>query len=119
MELWYKEVDQAQSIYERYVLVHPETKNWIRYARFEESQGFIDNARNIYERATEFFGDEWLDGKFYAAFARFEESCQEYERSRTIFKYALDKIPKPQAVDLFKAYTHFEKSIETELALNL
>uniref|UniRef100_A0A1X7VRQ6 Pre-mRNA-splicing factor Syf1/CRNKL1-like C-terminal HAT-repeats domain-containing protein n=1 Tax=Amphimedon queenslandica TaxID=400682 RepID=A0A1X7VRQ6_AMPQE len=103
------EVDKAQSIYERFILVHSETKNWICYARFEESQGFIDNARNIFERATEFFGDEGLDEKLYMAFAQFEESCQEYERSHTIFKYALDKIPKPRAVDLFKAYTHFEK----------
>ena len=109
MELRYKEIDNARAIYERFIIVQPETKNWIRYARFEENQGYIDNARNVFERATEFFGDEGLDEKLYIAFARFEEGCQEYERARTIYKYALDKIPKSQVVDLFKAYTHFEK----------
>lgn len=109
MELRYKEIDNCRSIYERFILVHPEPKNWIRYARFEESQGYIDNGRHVFERATEFFGEEGLDEKLYISFARFEESCQEYERARAIYKYALDKIAKTQVVDLFKAYTHFEK----------
>jgi crooked neck len=109
MELRYKEIDNCRSIYERFILVHPEPKNWIRYARFEESQGYLDNARHIFERATEFFGEEALDEKLYIAFARFEENAQEYERARAIYKYALDKIPKSQVMDLFKAYTHFEK----------
>ena len=109
MELRYKEIDNCRSIYERFILVHPEPKNWIRYARFEENQGYIDNARHVFERATDFFGEESLDEKLYIAFARFEESCQEYERARAIYKYALDKIPKTQVVELFRAYTHFEK----------
>ena len=109
MELRYKELDRARMIFERFVQIHPETKNWIRYARFEDSHGFVANARNVYERATEFFGDEYLDEKLYIAFAKFEENCREYERARAIFKYALDHIPKHQAEELFKAYTHFEK----------
>ena len=30
-ELRYKELDRARSIYERFCLVHPEVKNWIKY----------------------------------------------------------------------------------------
>ena len=29
-ELRYKELDRARSIYERFCLVHPEIKNWIK-----------------------------------------------------------------------------------------
>ena len=108
-EVRYKEVNKARSIYERLIVVHPETRNWLCYANFEASQGFMDKSRNIFERATEFFENQGFDEKLYIAFARFEESCQKYERSRTILKYALDKNPKPQAVDLFNAYSNFEK----------
>lgn len=33
----------------------------------------------------------------------------QFERVRVIYKYALDKIPKNQAQELFKYYTMFEK----------
>lgn len=109
MEMRYKEVDRARHIYERFIQVHPEVKNWIRYARFEEHNGFLANARNVFERASEFFGEYHMDENLYRAFARFEEGAREYDRARTIYKYALEHIPKQNAQELFKAYTHFEK----------
>ena len=109
MEMRYKEVDRARHIYERFVQVHPKHNNWICYARFEEANGFPANARNVFERATDFFGEENLDEKLFIAFARFEEGCREYERARTIFKFALERISKEEARELFKVYTHFEK----------
>ena len=37
-------------------------------------------------------------------------SClPQFERVRVIYKYALDRIPKQQAQELFKNYTMFEK----------
>lgn len=33
-ELRYKELDRARSIYERFCLVHPEIKNWIKLVLF-------------------------------------------------------------------------------------
>ena len=89
--------------------MHPEVRNWIRYARFEEQNGYVTNARNVFERAVEYFGEDHLDERLFISFAKFEEGCREYERARTIYKYALDLIPKKEAEDLFKAYTHFEK----------
>lgn len=109
MESRYKEVQRARLIYERFIQCHPEVKNWIRYSRFEELNGSLANARNVFERAAEFFGDEHLDEKLFTSFAKFEEGCQEYERARTIYKYALEHIPKQKAQDLFKSYTQFEK----------
>ena len=105
--------EQCSSYYETmsllYIQVHPEVRNWIRYARFEEQNGYTANARNVFERAVEYFGEDHMEERLFVAFAKFEEACREYERARTIYKYALDLIPKKEAEDLFKAYTHFEK----------
>ncbi|CAJ1077698.1 hypothetical protein INR49_018007 [Xyrichtys novacula] len=105
-ELRYKEVDKARTIYERYIL---ECFNWIKYARFEEKHGYIAHSRKVYERAVEFFGEEHVEENLFVAFAKFEETQKEFERVRVIYKYALDRIPKSQAQELFKYYTMFEK----------
>uniref|UniRef100_A0AAQ5YTB9 Crooked neck-like protein 1 n=1 Tax=Amphiprion ocellaris TaxID=80972 RepID=A0AAQ5YTB9_AMPOC len=108
-ELRYKEVDKARTIYERYILLLLFLKNWIKYARFEEKHGYIAHSRKVYERSVEFFGEEHVDENLFVAFARFEETQKEFERVRVIYKYALDRIPKHQAQELFKNYTMFEK----------
>ncbi|XP_060109579.1 crooked neck-like protein 1 isoform X2 [Heteronotia binoei] len=108
-ELRYKEVDRARTIYERFVIVHPDVKNWIKYARFEEKHGYFAHARKVFERAVEFFGEDHMDEHLYVAFAKFEENQKEFERVRVIYKYALDRIPKHEAQELFKNYTIFEK----------
>lgn len=59
------------------MLVHPEVKNWIKYARFEEQNGYISSARKIYERAVEFFGEDNMDEKLFLAFSKFEENQKE------------------------------------------
>ncbi|XP_062857787.1 crooked neck-like protein 1 [Trichomycterus rosablanca] len=108
-ELRYKEVEKARTIYERFVIIHPEVKNWIKYARFEDKHGYIAHGRKVFERAVEFFGEEYIDENLFVAFARFEEKQKEFERVRVIYKFALDRIPKHQAQELFKNYTVFEK----------
>nr|XP_060630070.1 crooked neck-like protein 1 isoform X2 [Anolis sagrei ordinatus] len=108
-ELRYKEVDRARAIYERFVIVHPDVKNWIKYARFEEKHSYFAHARKVFERAVEFFGEEHMNEHLYVAFAKFEENQKEFERVRVIYKYALDRIPKHEAQELFKNYTIFEK----------
>ncbi|KAM6128242.1 LOW QUALITY PROTEIN: crooked neck-like protein 1 [Pterocles gutturalis] len=108
-ELRYKEVDRARTIYERYILLHPDVKNWIKYARFEEKHSYLLTARKVYERAVEFFGEEHMNEHLYVAFAKFEENQKEFERVRVIYKYALDRIQKQDAQNLFKNYTIFEK----------
>ncbi|XP_063976265.1 protein crooked neck [Diachasmimorpha longicaudata] len=108
-ELRYKEIDRARSIYEKFVTVHPEVKHWIKYARFEESHGFINGARKVYERAVWFYGDENIDEKLFIAFAKFEEGQKEHERTRVIYKYALDRLPKDKTQEIYKAYTIHEK----------
>ena len=85
----YKEYDRARGIYERFILCHPEVTNWIKYAKWEERLGAVTRARNVYERAIDFYGDEFLDERLFVNFAKFEERQREYERARVIYKYAL------------------------------
>lgn len=58
-------------------MVHPEVKNWIKYARFEEKHGYIAHGRKVYERAVEFFGEDHVDENLFVAFAKFEETQKE------------------------------------------
>ncbi|TKS75346.1 Crooked neck-like protein 1 [Collichthys lucidus] len=101
--------EQAWHSYINFELRYKEVKNWIKYARFEEKHGYIAHSRKVYERAVEFFGEEHVDENLFVAFAKFEETQKEFERVRVIYKYALDRIPKHQAQELFKYYTMFEK----------
>jgi crooked neck len=59
------------------VIVHPEVKNWIKYAKFEEKNSYINSARSIYERAVEYFGEDNMDEKLIISFAKFEEGQKE------------------------------------------
>jgi tetratricopeptide (TPR) repeat protein len=76
---------------------HPpagEPKHWLKYANFEMFHGDLVNARAVYERAVEYFGEDNMDPDLYLSFAKFEESCKEHERARAIYQLALAKIPK-------------------------
>lgn len=58
-------------------MVHPEVKNWIKYARFEERHGYIAHSRKVFERAVEFFGEDHIEENLFVAFAKFEEVQKE------------------------------------------
>jgi crooked neck len=60
-------------------------KNWLKYAKFEEKNQYISSARRIYERAVEYFGDEYLDESLMVAFAKFEESQREVGCRKVLF----------------------------------
>lgn len=109
MEIRYGEIERARGIYERFILAHIDVKNWIKYAKFELHNSDPTKCRNVYERAVTFFGEDHMEETLYVAFARFEELQKEYERAKAIYKYALAKIPKAKAPELFNAYTQFEK----------
>jgi len=91
------------------VYIHPEIKNWVKYARYEERFHFVQKGREVFERAVEFYGDDILKPELFAAFARYEERQKEYERARAIYKYAIDKIDRKDTEELLKSYTIFEK----------
>ena len=43
------------------VAMSTKSKNWIKYCRFEESHGYINSCRRVFERAVEFYGDDHLE----------------------------------------------------------
>lgn len=109
MECRYREFDRARGILERFTVVHPEPKNWIKWARFEEENGTSDLVRDVFGSAIEALGDDFMDEKLFMAYAKFEAKLKEYERARAIYKYALDRMPRSRSANLHKAYTTFEK----------
>lgn len=72
LEERYNELDRASAIYERFIGCKPVPKNWIAWSKFEEDRGQagtfigvhmgladgIDKAREVFQTALEFFGDE-------------------------------------------------------------
>ena len=109
LEKRYGEYDRARNIFERFTIVHPEPRNWIKWARFEEENGTSDLVREVFGMAIETLGDEFMDEKLFIAYAKFEAKLKEYERSRAIYKYALDRMPRSKSAILHKSYTTFEK----------
>jgi crooked neck len=109
LEKRYNEFERARAIFQRFTIVHPEPKNWIKWARFEEESGTSDLVREVYGLAIETLGEDFMDEKLFAAYAKFEAKLKEYERARAIYKYALDRLPRSKSMTLHKAYTTFEK----------
>jgi len=113
MEARYQEHDRASQLYERMIACHPDPKNWIKWAKFEEDRHKIDRAREIFQMAFEYFGEEEDDleraQSIYTAFAKMESRHKEYDRARTVYKYALDRLPRSKSVGLYASYTNFEK----------
>jgi crooked neck len=110
LEKRYGETDRGRAIFERMVQVHQTPSNWLKWARFEEENADMENVRDVFSSAMEVFGDgEFIDERIYVAFARYETRLKEYERARTIYKYALDRLPRSKSQSLYQAYTAFEK----------
>lgn len=127
LEKRYGEFGRARAIFQRFTQVHAEPRNWIKWARFEEEFGNEDNVREVYTIAVDTLGEEFMDERLFIAYARCVPSCEstrrmfqltkcryeaklkEFERSRVIYKYALDRLPRSRSQQLHKSYTTFEK----------
>lgn len=128
LEKRYGEFGRARAIFQRFTQVHAEPRNWIKWARFEEEFGNEDNVREVYTLAVDTLGEEFMDERLFIAYARYGLSCgnyledvpantqfryeaklKEFERSRVIYKYALDRLPRSRSQQLHKSYTTFEK----------
>ncbi|TVU08966.1 hypothetical protein EJB05_42395, partial [Eragrostis curvula] len=104
-ELRYGEVGRARAVYERFVAEHPRPEAFLRYAKFE-----AERARRVYERAADVLADDDEDAEaLFVAFAEFEQGCGEVERARAIYKFALDRVPKGRADELYGKFLAFEK----------
>ena len=90
VEVRYQEYDRASAIYERWVAVRPEPRVWVKWGKFEEERGNLIKAREVFQQALEFFGDEEEQIEkaqaVFSAFAKMETRLKEYERARVIYK---------------------------------
>jgi len=97
-----------------------------RYAHFESRNGNVTNARQVYERAVEFFGDDHVDEGLLISFAKFEEQQKEvrrrggvclaltaipwqHERARVIYQFGLERLPAERRAELAKQHAQHEK----------
>lgn len=117
LEVRYHEMERASKVWERKVDVHSEPKQFIRWAKFEEDRGSVDQARTVFAKAMEFYGEEEdrmeLAQTIHTAFAKLETRMREYERARVIYKYALERLPRSKSAGIFASYNRFEKQFGT------
>ena len=71
LEQRYSEFSRARTIFQRPTQVHPEPRNWIKWAHFEEEFGTEDNVREVYILAVENLGGVFMDEKLFIAYARY------------------------------------------------
>lgn len=109
LEKRYGETEKARAVFERFTVVHPEPRTWLRWAKFEQESGDPDNVREVFTLAIDTLGEDFMDEKIFIAYARFESTLKEYERTRVIYKYALDRMARSKSRNLHREYTTFEK----------
>ncbi|KAF5112854.1 hypothetical protein DV113_001262 [Geotrichum candidum] len=120
MEKRYNEIENARAIFQRFTAVHPEPENWIKWAKFEQEFGTPDNVREVYTIAIDsltVIDEQYLNGadtsaldeKLLISFAKWESQEQEWERARAIYKFGLEHLSKSKSMNLYNAYTAFEK----------
>ncbi|KAJ3512392.1 hypothetical protein NLJ89_g3549 [Agrocybe chaxingu] len=132
-QLWYKhvylsellqDVPSTRRVFERWMQWEPEDGAWIwvKWAKFEEERGRVDRAREVLQAASERFGEdeEGMEKTqaVFVAFAKMETKLKEYERARTIYKFALSRVPQSKSSKLLWAYTKFEKQYSTQQTID-
>jgi len=101
--------------------VRPDPRVWVKWGKYEEERGKLDKAREGFQTALEFFGDDEEQVEkaqaVFNAFAKMETRLKEYERARVIYKFALSRLPRTKSGALYAAYTKFEKQHGTRSTL--
>jgi len=109
------EIGRARGLYERYMACHPTSRAYLKYAHWEEKQQQRVFTRRVYERSLEEIHPSERTEKLLINFARFEERCHEYDRARTIYKYAIDQLGQGElgqdaaSDELKQEFASFEK----------
>ncbi|KAJ4453836.1 putative Protein crooked neck [Paratrimastix pyriformis] len=113
LEMRYHEHERARQILERFIQCHPVLPSYLKYAKFlEKNLHDIEGARAIYQRAYAELGLTFANtDQYYCAFAQFEERRSRFpvERARTLYRFALEHLPRTQAPRLYAMFAQFEK----------
>ena len=71
-------------VFQLFVTQDSSPKNWLKWAKFEESLSHYDVTRRIYEECIESL-KEHIDQNVYVSFAKFETRMKDFDRARTIY----------------------------------
>lgn len=107
-EVRYEEVDRARQIFLQLLVVHPQPRNWIKFAQFEQESGSLESCRQVFSDAI----DSYLQNPeetLFIEFAPLETKLRESDRARAIYRFGLDQLPRSNSQRLYGAYSTFEK----------
>ena len=93
--------NNVREVYSKYVAIHPKVATWLSWVKFEMVHGDVSTIRTVfslgsdvlneYEKTDPGFKEDCIE--FAIAFANWEASQMEYDRSRAIYKILIDKWP--------------------------
>lgn len=91
-------IQSEKSYWKRYIFL------WIKYAIFEELNGEIQRAREVYERATRVTPKGFSFSKIWILFAKFEvRNCENYDvtRARKVMGRSIGAYPKRKSFEFY------------------
>ncbi|CUS25135.1 LAQU0S28e00254g1_1 [Lachancea quebecensis] len=120
-EIRHRNFGNVRKVYGRYVLAHPEVETWLKWAAFERKHGDSNTTRQVLSLGLDTFSlyETSKDSdiaSLVGAFAEWEATQQEYERSSALFDLASQRWPHNG--DLEKRRVQFEKMYGTGLNVN-
>lgn len=101
----YEEFDNVRKIYNKYILIHPEIETWLKWIKFEKEFGNLNSIREVYTIGIDKLGLK--SEELIVSFASWEALQNEFERSRSIFRFGLIKFPN--SVKINNELINFEK----------
>ncbi|GMM35066.1 Clf1 protein [Saccharomycopsis crataegensis] len=105
-------MENLRKIFEKYVIVYPNSVTWIKWGNCEDKNGSSDITREVFTTAVDTLFQIDKEDQVEDVLIRwieFEASRSEFERSRLLFKFGLNKLPKEFSKKLFDKYLIFEK----------
>lgn len=102
--------DRCRHILTRLIESHSTPSSYMRAAKYEEKIKDSKAARRIFERALAELGqDAFASDELIIAFCRFEIRQRNYKAAKTLFHYALQKLPKDSNKRLSNMFLDFQK----------
>ncbi|KAJ3452950.1 pre-mRNA-processing factor [Anaeramoeba flamelloides] len=102
-----EKIEYVKMVYERALIpcaLYVEI--WKRYTIFFESHNMIDEAREVYEKATKIFVKNRPE--MFISYAEFEERNKKYSKARELYQYLINKMAIGHIETIIK-YANFEK----------
>lgn len=98
-EIRHHNLENVRNIYSRYVLVHPQVSTWMKWISFEQTHDDVSTIRTVYGLALDTLAAYESTPlpeieSLIVSFASWEASQKEYERSRSLYRLALQQWPQ-------------------------